>query len=430
MVELYGRDGGEFVVNGNTDQFQGQSGTTRLASGEFVIVWSSFISTGVYEVRGQRYSADGTAIGGDFLVTTTSGNLGDPRVEALASGGFVVSWTYDRQDGTGTDATAGTALRIHGQIFDSAAAKLGGELTLSSGTLTNHSDAQLAGLAGGGFALSYTRSTSTNSVLDSDVVVQLFDASGVPASPLSVISSSSTGTQSSSAVAALPEGGFVAIWNDTNSAAAGDPSQGVKGQFFDSAGAKVGGEFLVNTVTDGPQYQPGLAVLATGGFVVTWTHLHPGVGNPVANDVFGQIFDPAGAKVGGQFVVNTVTEGTQYISQVVALAGGDFVVAWRSLPTADADVKAQVFNSAGVKQGLEFTLNTETEGLQSNVMLAGLADGGFVATWTGQDESGAGVRAQLFGASQAPTDIALSASSLNENATRMSPSPCFPPPAP
>ncbi|MFL6844371.1 MAG: hypothetical protein ACJ8ER_05775, partial [Allosphingosinicella sp.] len=419
MVQLYGREGGEFAVNAITDQYQGQPAIVRLASGQFVIVWSSFVSDpGIFEVRGQLYAADGTPIGGDFAVTSLDGNLGDPRVQALSSGGFVVTWTYDVHDGTGTNAASGTALRLHGQLFDSAAAKVGGELTLTSGTLTNHSDSQPIALANGGFALGYTRSTSTNNVIDTDVVVQLFDSTGAATGPATLVSASSTGTQSASAFTALAGGGFVATWNDTNSAAVGDSSsQGVKAQLFDSNGAKSGGEFLVNTTTSGPQYQPSVAALASGGFVVTWTHLQPGVGNPAGNDVYAQIFTAAGAKVGGEFIVNSRTDGTQYVSYATGLADGGFVVAWKDQSTLEADVKAQVYDSTGARQGIEFTLSTDTEGLQTGIVLTGLAGGGFAAAWEGTDSSGPGVKAQIFSAhGGAPTDIALSTETLSENA--------------
>src|SRR5687768_1387292 len=114
MVDLYGRVGGEFVVNGTTDQSQSQPATVRLDSGDFVVVWSTFVSPGVFGVRGQLHSADGTPIGAEFPVTTLEGNLGEPRVDALSTGGFVVTWTYDVHDGTGIDPQ-GLALRIQGQ---------------------------------------------------------------------------------------------------------------------------------------------------------------------------------------------------------------------------------------------------------------------------------------------------------------------------
>jgi hypothetical protein len=418
MAQLFARDGGEFAVNGTTDGYQGQPAMVRLDSGQFVIVWTAFVSAGIFEVRGQLYAADGTPSGGDFAVTTTTGGLGTPSVAALSTGGFVVTWTYDLADGTGTSAAAGTALRIRGQIFDSAAAKLGGELTLTSGTLTNHTDPQAIALAGGGFAVGYTRNTSTNNVVDSDVVVRAFDSAGAATGAVTVISASSTGNQNSSALAALAGGGFVATWNDTNSSALGDPSgQGVKAQLFDSAGAKVGGEFLVNTATAGPQYQPSVAALASGGFVITWTHLIGGIGDPNGNDVKAQIFDGAGARVGGEFVVNTVTAATQANPYVAALADGGFVIGWGDLSADESDVKAQVFDASGARQGVEFILSTDNQGAQSRLALVGLADGGFAAAWNGSDASPPGVRAQVFApAAGAPTDISLSSSTLNENA--------------
>jgi Ca2+-binding RTX toxin-like protein len=418
MVELYGRRGGEFVVNGKTDQFQGQPAIVRLASGEIVIVWTSFVSTGVFEVRGQRHAADGTPIGGDFPVTSLNGNLGDPRVEALSTGGFVVTWGYDLHDGTGTNPASGIAFRIRGQMFDASATKLGGELTLSSGTLTNHGDSQVVALANGAFAVGYTRTTATNNGVDSDVVVQAFDSAGAATGAVTVIAASSTGTQNSSALAALAGGGFVATWNDSNSSAAGDSSgQGVKAQFFDSAGAKAGGEFVVNSVTAGTQYQPSVAALASGGFVVTWTHLLGGMSDPNGNDIKAQIYTAAGIRVGGEFTVNSVTAATQANPVVIGLADGGFVIAWRDLSVGDGEIKAQVFDSSGTRQGGEFLLNTDTEGAQTAPVLAALADGGFAAAWSGADSSGSGVRAQIFGADAgAPTDILLSSDTLTENA--------------
>ncbi|HEX8448337.1 MAG TPA: hypothetical protein VF652_01990, partial [Allosphingosinicella sp.] len=317
MVELYGRESGEFVVNGNVAGFQGQSATARLASGEFVIVWTSFVSAGIFEIRAQRYSADGAKVGGDFPVTSLTGNLGDARVEALSTGGFVVTWTYDLHDGSGTNPNSGTALRIHAQLFDSAAGKLGGELTLTSGTLVNHSDSQPIALANGGFAVGYSRSTSTNNVIDSDVVVQLFDSAGAATGGVTLMSASSAGSQITPSLAALAGGGFVATWQGTDSS-----GLGIKAQLFDSAGAKVGVEFLVNTVTENYQYQPTVAALESGGFVITWTHLNSGVGNPSGNDIKGQIFSAAGAKVGGEFLVNSVVVEQQHNAYVASLVGG------------------------------------------------------------------------------------------------------------
>ena len=57
---------------------------------------------------------------------------------------------------------------------------------------------------------------------------------------------------------------------------------------------------VVSTGTTGNQYQPSVAPLSTGGYVVTWTDV-----NGSEYDVHAQIYDSAGNKVGSEFQVNT-----------------------------------------------------------------------------------------------------------------------------
>ncbi|MGQ0675049.1 MAG: hypothetical protein ACT4N4_03040, partial [Rhodospirillales bacterium] len=55
-----------------------------------VVVWESDGPTSVY---GQRYDANGTKVGAEFVVnTTTTGTQAAPAVAGLAGGGFVVVW--------------------------------------------------------------------------------------------------------------------------------------------------------------------------------------------------------------------------------------------------------------------------------------------------------------------------------------------------
>ena len=65
---------------------------TELTDGDYVIVWQNGDNNdwGVY---GQRYNADGTASGTQFLInSTTNSSQQHPEVTALADGGFVVAW--------------------------------------------------------------------------------------------------------------------------------------------------------------------------------------------------------------------------------------------------------------------------------------------------------------------------------------------------
>jgi hypothetical protein len=414
MAQLLSRVGGEVLVNTITEQTQSQPAMIELTSGEYVIVWTSFVASGSFEIRGQRYAADGTPIDADFAISPSGGNHGEPRIAALPTGGFIVTWTYDAHDGTGVSAAAGTALRIRGQIFDSSAAKVGGVLALTSGNGSEQGDSQVITFADGSFALAWQNFLPAG---ERDALVQKFNSAGTATSGVVTISASTTGSQTQPALTALAGGGFVATWADTNSAAAGDSSsQGVKAQLFDSAGAKVGSEFLVNTIIPGQQYSPSVAALASGGFVVAWMSLSSTPFDPAFNDVKAQIFDAAGARVGGEFKVHEASEGEQVQPSVTALPGGGFVVAWRDGTLTDADVKAQAFDADGARSGTEFTLGTETDGLQSAPVVIGLANGGLAAAWVGTDDSGTGVKAQLFGTTDtAPSDIGFSSGSVSEN---------------
>jgi len=418
MVQLYSRFGGESVVNSITAGIQSQPSMARLASGAFVIVWVSETTplSGNWEIRGQLYDSAGARQGGEFLASPSTGLRGEPRVAALSSGGFVVTWSYDVHDGTGSQAGNLQALRVRGQIFDSAATKVGGELTIGTDTTGDHIDSQVVGLAGGGFAVTWSRLSP-----GADALGQVFDPAGAATGAQLILSSATAGSQINTAAAALPGGGFIAAWTDTASAGVGDPtSAGVKAQFFDSAGAKVGSEFLVNTTTAGAQSAPNIALLDSGGFVMTWADTSHIGADTSGQATKGQIFNSAGAKVGGEFLVNTHTEGDQFISSVSALPGGGFVAAWRDGPQDDADIKAQVFDSAGGKVGIEFVVNSLVAGHQNTPVILGLASGGFAAAWVDQgtgDGDQAGVKTQVFAlGSGAPTDIELSSYALNENA--------------
>src|SRR3954469_840316 len=138
-----------------------------------------------------------------------------------------------------------------------------------------------------------------------------------------------------------------------------------------------GGEFLANTATAGEQSEPKVVKLASGGFVIIWVD-QSGHTDPSGRGVIGQLFDSTGAKVGGEFLVNTTTAGDQDTPSVTALSSGGFVVSWSDTSSGSVVLKAQIFDGAGAKSGGEFALNIGS-GTQNLPQLAGLPGGGFVA---------------------------------------------------
>ena len=91
-------------------------------------------------------------------------------------------------------------------------------------------------------------------------------------------------------------GNFVVVWQSGNGDADGDA---IIGQRFDATGAKVGGEFTVNTTTSGNQRYPDLTVNDDGTFVVVWNSA-----DASGDGLFAQRFDASATKQGGEIAVN------------------------------------------------------------------------------------------------------------------------------
>ena len=120
---------------------------------------------------------------------------------------------------------------------------------------------------------------------------------------------------------------------------------------------RVGPEFRVNSATTNAQQQPSLARLAGGSFVVVWeSNAQDGSGW----GIYGQRYNAAGTPVGDEFPVNTRVAGDQAQASVVGLVGGGFVVVWTSdgQDGSGLGVYAQRYNAAGAKVEGEFRVNT------------------------------------------------------------------------
>jgi hypothetical protein len=176
---------------------------------------------------------------------------------------------------------------------------------------------------------------------------------------------------------------------------------------FTAAGAMVGTEILVNTTTASSQYLPQISALSNGGFVVTWTDNSGTAPDTSDSAVRAQVFTAAGAMVGTEILVNTTTNGYQYNPQITALSSGGFVVTWTDDSVSGGDIsvpvscRAQVFTAAGAMVGTEILVNTATTNNQNAPQITALSNGGFVVTWqdesqTAPDTDGIAVRAQVF----------------------------------
>jgi len=102
LARRYSADGtpraDEFRVT-TTTSGQFEPSVALDADGDFVIAWENYYQE-IFDVTAQRYSADGTPQGGEFLVNTdTADNKSAPSIALDADGDFVIAWDSYLQDG-------------------------------------------------------------------------------------------------------------------------------------------------------------------------------------------------------------------------------------------------------------------------------------------------------------------------------------------
>ncbi len=211
------------------------------------------------------------------------------------------------------------------------------------------------------------------------------------------VNGTTAGAQTAPAIAPLPDGGFVAVWQSADQDGSGF---GVYGRLFGSGGAALGGEFRLSQTTAGDQVAPSIAAAPDGTLFAAWASAGQD-GDGFA--IIARRFDSSGAALGDEFVVNNTTSGAQ-TSPRVAASGASFVVVWTGPGGAEGnEIFARRFSLAGASLASETRLNTTVSGQQLQPAVAATLDGSFVAVWAseGQDGSGYAVIARRFAASGA-----------------------------
>jgi len=265
---------------------------------------------------------------------------------------------------------------VYAQRYSAAGIKIGGEFRVTPGTSSTQEYPSVAGLSGGGFVITWTAYRLGLDQSLNGIHAQLYDAAGTPSGSEFLVNTHTPGDEFHSSVAGLSNGGFIVTWTSFQY----NSTEDIYGQRYSAAGARIGSEFLVNTYTMGDQYGSSVVGLHNGGFVVTWSSNSQ---DGSFEGVYGQRYSNAGKPLGKEFRVNTQTHNSQFQSSVTALKSGDFVVAWTSAgqqPGSAYAVYAQRYNATGARIGTEFLVNT-TASYEWYPSIAALSDGGFVVAW-------------------------------------------------
>ena len=327
--------------------------------------------------------------GAEFQVNTYTTGIQFPEgaraVASDGSGNFVVVWT----------SYSGGDYSVFGQRFNASGIPQGSEFPVNTYTTGAQGAPAVASDANGNFVVVWKSNGQDGSGFG--VFGRRFNASGVALASEFRVNTYTTSNQGSPRVASDPNGNFVVVWWSPHDGS----GYGAFGRRFNASGVAQGNEFQLNSYTTGNQYAHGVAVDASGSFVVVW------MGQGQDGDgygVFGQRFNASGVSQGSEFRVNTYTTGSQGDASVASDANGNFVVVWDSVYQSYSGAFGRRFNASGIPQGSEFQVGSYPTSSQRNISVASDRNGNFVMVWgsSDQDGSGDGVFGQRFDASGSP----------------------------
>ena len=309
--------GGQFLVNTTTTLKQDDASVAMAPDGSFVVLWDGPGDGNGTGVFGQRFAADGSRIGGEFQVnTSTASNQQYPELDFAADGSFVTTWVTQ----------SGGPARTYFQRFDASGNKVGGEVVLNTGSSSDQILDSLHVKADGSFIVTWTEGTG----VAAEVYGQLYDANTNPVSSAFQINQYTTGVQQYSIVRADANGNFVVVWESQGQDGSGN---GVYMRRFAADGTALGNEVAVTTQTAGDQYGPVLAMDRYGNFVVAWGDSNAADGS--GDSIWMQRFDASGNKVGVSMQVNQSTAGYQGWPVIDMNDDGRLVVAWEGSGSGD-----------------------------------------------------------------------------------------------
>lgn len=232
--------GGEIVISTDATSDVREPAITVLSNGDYVVTWSFW--TGSYDswtdIHGQRFAADGTPIGGEFVVTHTADNQTQSKVVSIATGGFVATWV----------GWAGSPLEMHivSQQFDASGNKVGGEEILNPGGGGNPSGPSVSTHATG-YLISWSD--------QGQALARFYNADGSSIGGEVVIDDAAYVSQLN--VEKFSDNSLIFSWLRQDQ----DGVQSYVAQKYDSQGQKIGSEILLHGYgVDTPQ----IAVLENG----------------------------------------------------------------------------------------------------------------------------------------------------------------------
>ncbi|MBF0304656.1 MAG: hypothetical protein HQL41_03270 [Alphaproteobacteria bacterium] len=301
------------------------------------------------------YDAEGAPITRETNANTPmGGSQTEPRVCALAGGGWAVIWPSGVWPATVANST------LYVQIYDDAGQPVGANRLLVGGVTQSNG---IMATPDGGFMVA--------SIIGSEIRTLRCDSQGnlLETTVVGTAHQVSHGYQEI-ALVPLAEGGWVVAWGEYDAS-----GLGVWTRRYDAAGVALGGPVQVNQSASGHQEELMVTALAGGGFVVGWTSFANGDGAP---STFARIYDDQGQAIGGEFAL---AQGISCYPLVAGTPDGGFTAMW-SQPEANGWAYHMAsYDATGTRLDAPERMTQARQYAATGGWLAAQPDGGLVAAW-------------------------------------------------
>ncbi len=252
--------GSQFITNDSIAK-RYPSIAKAASSGNFVVTWDS-LDAASYGIFARRFKADGNPWADTFQVnTTTAGVQTRSSIGMDNYSNFLVAWEgHGGQDGDG--------IGVFAQMYTSSGTTAGTEFQVNSTVAGNQTNPSVAMSWNGRGVVVWENSASDGNLNTYDIYARRINLNGSLAGEEFRVNTATESYQGRPSVAMDAIGDFVVAWASQDQ----DGSfQGIYARKFDLNGNPLSGEFLVNTTTSGSQTSPAVAAdLNTGSFVAAW----------------------------------------------------------------------------------------------------------------------------------------------------------------
>lgn len=384
----------DILVNESyTNGDQNYNDIAVLSDGSYVVVWTADKGTGDgFEVYGQRYDASGAKIGVEFTVNDYSlSTQYNAQISAFEGGGFIVSYATHAQSGPHYTVYARRYLPSEA---DPSVLVPQTEQVVSFPSGNHQRSHRIDTTSDGGFVVAWTYERPGSTVKD-DVYKKAYDVNGNEITEhYSKVNVHTDKAQRIGDLLVLKNGETVVTYHSNHG-----ETWGAYLRRYDANGVAVGHSTILKGESNKKhKLTSQLAELANGGFIVGLTREIVGGSNDNKKRAYIMRYDATGAFLGSLHVDSAHYNPDVALYDVIGLADGGFVAAFRSHDGSGTGVFYRRFDADGNPMGASVLVNSVTLGHQALIKLSALASGGFAASWlsNGQDGSGWGVYTKVF----------------------------------